>query len=329
MGSRDKFTSTSEGLRLNESILWFDAENSQNLTFISSANLDFLPKAHQIIATQETVEILKAYKKEVKKALPYSYNNPFSVGNLKMELLPSGNVLGGASLYVETPKGKLLYAPSILADKNKTVRNLQLKKAKILVLGASRPLENIQNQHKRKKEISEFVTTVQQSIAQNQYPIIFCRPMGTAQEIIFALQELNLPIKVSPIIYRINKIYEKYGALVGNYQLHHVSQKNVLRLFSLPEKKRNTRFILNFDGPIYYVEDSVDETQPPDFFKSVEKRFYISSTSSSRELRTVISLVAPKELYFVGPYAKSYAEEFARVCPLVKPIYENGQPTIF
>jgi hypothetical protein len=40
-------------------------------------------------------------------------------------------------------------------------------------------------------------------------------------------------------------------------------------------------------------------------------------------------LVAPKELYFFGPYAKRYVEEMKDAAPKVRPLYVNGQATLF
>src|SRR5690348_7431391 len=103
---------TDDGLHLANSILWLDSQDSGDLSFLSSATTSFQPKVPQVIATEETIKILEAYRKKP-NALVCQYNRPFSIGRLKMELLPSGCVLGGASLYVETDKGRILYAPQL------------------------------------------------------------------------------------------------------------------------------------------------------------------------------------------------------------------------
>src|SRR5690606_38073060 len=107
---------TNDGLHLANSILWFDSKESGDLSFLSSATQNFQPHVPQVIATEETVRILEAFRRKP-RALICQYNRPFSIGPLKMELLPSGVVLGGASLYVETEKGRLLYAPQLQTQK--------------------------------------------------------------------------------------------------------------------------------------------------------------------------------------------------------------------
>src|SRR4051812_41501371 len=119
---------TDDGLHLADSILWFDSQLSGDLSFLSSASSNYLPKVPQVIATEETIKILEACRKKP-NALVCQYNRPFSIGRLKMELLPSGCVLGGASLYVETGNGRLLYAPQLQPNRIPTVRQMQLKRA--------------------------------------------------------------------------------------------------------------------------------------------------------------------------------------------------------
>ena len=98
---------TDDGLHLANSILWLDAQDSGDLSFLSAASTTFHPKVPQVIATEETIKILEAFRKKP-NALKCQYNRPFSIGRLRIELLPSGSVLGGASLFVETDQGKLL-----------------------------------------------------------------------------------------------------------------------------------------------------------------------------------------------------------------------------
>ena len=129
---------TEDGLHLADTILWFDAQESGDLSFLSAASTATTPKVPQVIATAETVRILEAFRKKP-NALVCQYNRPFSIGRLRMELLPSGALLGGASLYVETDAGRILYAPHLQPNRVPTVRQMQLKKAHTLILGAMHP----------------------------------------------------------------------------------------------------------------------------------------------------------------------------------------------
>jgi len=318
---------TEDGLHLDDSILWFDSRYNGELSFLSSATYNFQSRVPQVIATEETVKILEAYKKKP-NALICQYNRPFSIGRLKMELLPSGTVLGGASLYVETEKGRLLYAPQLQPHRIDTVRKMQLKRAHALVLGAFHPDPHAQ-MPSRKKERERLIEAVNAHIAKGDYPVIICEPVPTAQEITKLLTDHNIPVAVHDAIYRVNSVYENYGSKLGKHTRHSKHTKNKVIVFPLPNK-RTMRLGTKFpEGPLLYVEDTMEETIPPSALSSVSDRFFMGSSCDGAELKEVVSAVKPKELYILGPYAKRYFKEFTGLCPKIEPLLINDQPTLF
>jgi hypothetical protein len=322
-----KLSQTDDGLHLDDSILWFDSRYNGELSFLSSASFNFQTRVPQVIATEETVKILEAYKKKP-NALVCQYNRPFSIGRLKMELLPSGAVLGGASLYVETEKGRLLYAPQLQPQRIDTVRKMQLKKAHSLVLGAYHPDPHAA-MPSRKKEKERLLETVKKHISQGQYPIIICEPVPTAQEITKLLADNDVPLAAHDAIYRVNTVYEAYGSNLGKFTRHSKHTKNKVIIFPLPNKKTMRLGTKLPEGPILYIEDTMEETIPPSALAKVTERFFMGSTCDGSELREVVAAVKPKELYIMGPYAKRYISEFSSLCAKVEPLFINDQPTLF
>jgi putative mRNA 3-end processing factor len=320
---------TEDGLHLTDSILWFDSRGSGDLSFLSSAASREHPKVPQVIATEETVKILEAYRKKP-NALVCQYNRPFSIGRLKMELLPSGCVLGGASLYVETDKGRLLYAPQLLPQRVPTVRQMQLKRANTLILGVTHPDPHAAMPN-RKKEKERLLETVRQYVAAGEYPVILCEPVATAQEITKLMTESGVPLAVHDAIFRVNTVYEAYGSPLGEYSRY--SRKHTKRkvaLFPLPRAGSGTLRAPLPDGPILVVEDTLEAmTQPGAAFRTIAARFHIASTCDGPEIREIIAAVNPRELYVFGPYAKRYVDELSDVCSVVRPLFPNDQPTLF
>lgn len=319
---------TEDGLHLTGSILWFDSKDSGDLSFLSSATSQAQPRGPQVIATEETVKILEAYRKRP-QALICQYNRPFSIGQLKMELLPSGCVLGGASLYVETEKGRVLYAPQLQPHRIPTVRQMQLKNAHTLILGVTHP-DPTAAMPGRKKERERFVDTVLAYVAKGEYPIIVCEPMGTAQELTQLLAEHSIPLAVHDSIFRVNNTYEFFGSHLGPYTRYSKNRtKNKVTIFPMANKKTVMLRSALPERPVFYVEDTRQETVPPSAFRHVKERFFISSTADGPETKEIISLVRPKQLYIFGPYAKSYVEAFEGLGPTIKPLFVNDQPTLF
>lgn len=318
---------TDDGLHLADSILWFDSQSGGELSFLSSAITPQQPKVPQVIATEETIKILEAYRKKP-NALVCQYNRPFSIGRLKMELLPSGCVLGGASLYVETDKGRLLYAPQLQTHRIPTVRQMQLKKAHTLILGASHP-DPFTPLPNRKKEKERLLEAVRKHIAGGQYPVILCEPVSIAQELTKMLTDEGIAVAVHDAVFKVNKVYESFGSKLGEYtrvSRRHTKQKVVL--LPLPGRRTYLNVAGFGDAPVLSVESTV-EPVPLDDPAEVHGRFIISPTCDGPEVKEVVSLVAPKELYIFGPYAKRYVEGLQGAAPIIRPLFVNDQPTLF
>jgi Cft2 family RNA processing exonuclease len=331
--SRDaiKLKSTGDGLHIADSILWLDSQLSGDLSFLSSAAALSQSKVPQVITTEETVKILEACRKKP-HALVCQYNRPFSIGRMKMELLPSGSILGGASLYIETDKGRSLYAPCLQPNSIPTVRKMQVKRASVLIMGANHP-DPTQSMPNRRKERDRLMTSIREYLAQGQSPVILCNPIATAQEITKLLSDASIAVAVHPTIFRINRVYESFGSVLGQFSLLD-KRPSGPRVLLLPKSRKSNSMppVKNFSGPFINIEEALpqfrrDTTEA--FLTNVADTFYLSNYGDGPELSAIIQLVAPKELYFFGPYAKRYVQEMRDAAPKVRPLYVNDQPTLF
>ena len=318
---------TEDGLHLTDSILWLDSQNVGELSFLSSAITIQQPKVPQVIATEETIKILEIFRKRP-NALVCQYNRPFSIGRLKMELLPSGCVLGGASLYLETDKGRLLYAPQLQTHRIPTLRQMQLKKAHTLILGTPTPDPSVPLPNRR-KEKDRLLETTLQHIASGQFPVILCEPISTAQELTKMFTDVAIPVATHDTIFKVNKVYESFGSKLGEYtRLWHRQIKQKVILLPLPGRRK----LLNISGfgeaPVLSVQPSVEPFVHEGSAK-VKGRFTISPYCDGPEIKEIVTIVAPKELYIFGPYAKRYVEGLQSSVPFIRPLFVNDQPTLF
>lgn len=326
-----KLKSTGDGLHIADSILWLDSQLSGDLSFLSSAAALSQSKVPQVIATEETVKILEACRKKP-HALVCQYNNPFTIGRMKIELLPSGSILGGASLFIETDKGRSLYAPCLQPNSIATVRKMQIKKAGVLIMGANHP-DPAQSMPSRRKERERLITTVREHLAEGRSPVILCNPIATAQEITKLLCDANIDVAVHSNIFRINRVYESFGSALGKFTLLD-KKPHGPRVLLLPKSRKTNSMppVKNFSGPFLTVEETLPQFRRDTtdaFVTKIEDTFYLSSYGDGPELSAIIQLVAPKELYFFGPYAKRYVQEMKDAAPKVRPLYVNDQPTLF
>lgn len=325
-----KISSTEDGLFLNDFILSFDSLRSKNISFLSSALNPFLDISAHIFTTEETSRILKAFNRKP-NTLICQYNRSFSVGKLKLDLLPSGGILGGASLFVETDGTSLLYAPLLRTKSIQSLRSMQLKPANTLIINALHSL-NICNKVKRKNEVERLFQRVENDIKNDQWPVIYCPPVGTAQELNYLFSEKNIPVSVHPSLYKVHKTYEFFGSYVGNYKLFRSSKANEKPLDSvllLPHTKTLRAFHkIQSQGPTYLVQK--DFVGYGERSRDIDEKFYLNLHADLEEMKqSIIPEVRPKRLILYGPYSKSYAEELKSYAPAVSAVFQNNQPALF
>ncbi len=319
---------TDDGLHLQGSILWFDAQGQTDLSFLSSAHSPFNPKSSQLITTEETAKILEAYRRKP-NALVCQYNRPFSIGRLKMELLPSGCILGGASLYLETDSNRLLYAPELQPNRIPTVRQMQLKRASTLVMGTTHP-DPFAPVPNRKKEKERLLETVHQMGKLGQFPIVFCDPLSMAQELTKLLTDNGFPVAVHESIFKAHQVYESFGSKLGDYTRYaRRSNREKIVLFPLPRKKTSVLPIVPPDTPLIAVEADPDAGSSVLTAQHLARRFIISSSCDGADLKEIVTAVSPKDLYIFGPHTKRYVEGLSGLGVNVRPLYLNDQPTLF
>jgi hypothetical protein len=322
-----KIVPSEGGLHLKNTILWFDSHHQGQLSFLSSA-LDVKDVLFpQIITTEETAKLIELYHKKP-NALICQYNRPFSIGRLRLELLPSGHILGGASLSVNTIEGPLLYAPYLQLAKIPTVRAMQLIKAKFLILGAHLPLP-LTPLPNRKREKERLLDEVRLAVEHKRWPILLCPSLGIAQELTHALTSMQLPVAVHSTIYKSNKVYEASGVKLGAYSLY-VPKRSKQKVTILPiELATKSRLPQLADRPYFLVKHSprMDDSEP--IQTEIAEEYLLSLSCTAPELAQVIQQVNPKELYFYGHFAKQYADHFSHLGLPIKTLFPNDQPPLF
>src|SRR3954470_24944658 len=115
------------GVRIDGTVLACDAAAGTDLMFLSHApalgihTRRALPNVgrgrRQVLTTEVTLALLGAVGDRLKAhALPAGYGRPFSLGDLRVEMFPSGFMPGAASLLCEQAGRRIVYAGPIGAS---------------------------------------------------------------------------------------------------------------------------------------------------------------------------------------------------------------------
>jgi putative mRNA 3-end processing factor len=99
-----------DGVHLTGTPIWCDARRRRDVCFVSSADRVVRAGHGQLIGTPTTIALV-ADRDSGHLAVPV--RRPFTLGTLRLELIPSGRTVGAAALHVDTGMRTVLYAAAI------------------------------------------------------------------------------------------------------------------------------------------------------------------------------------------------------------------------
>jgi putative mRNA 3-end processing factor len=99
-----------DGIHITGTAIWCDARRARDVCFVSAADRPVRASHGQLIATRETLVQLASASGD---HLAVPYRRPFTLGTVRLELVPTGHTLGSAALWVEHDGRRLLYAGAI------------------------------------------------------------------------------------------------------------------------------------------------------------------------------------------------------------------------
>ena len=294
----DKLYLTDDGIHFDQSQLWLDSKKSGALSFLASASLVRERYKNQVIVSEETNQLLKLYNPEL-QALTCQYNRPFSIGRYNLELLPSGSILGGSSLSIETEKERILYAPLFSDAKPLLTRASQTKQTDYLILKAD-SYDNSRSVMNRKKELDRFLLNIKNCLEEKKVPVIFSPLLHSASELCKILSEENIKATVHKHIYDVNKVYENFDYNLGSYNLWNPEKPLTETVLILPSSSRPQKLLHSMENRKFFFINNGIELHA---LHKKDSTFNLPLPHMNANLVNLIKEVQPKKTYIFGPYA--------------------------
>lgn len=159
-----------DGVHLTGTPIWCDARRRRDICFVSSA--DRLARAGhgQLIGTPLTLALLGA-KGEGDLAVPVRQR--FTLGTLRLELIPSGRGLGAAALFVDFGGRGTMYAGSVRTGHGGIGDAAEVRSCDALVVHA--PFGEPHHVFPKLTDvIAETVAWAKAELAVDRRPVLFC-----------------------------------------------------------------------------------------------------------------------------------------------------------
>ena len=195
-----------------------DAGESRPLCFVSHAGVSGAQEHQKIISTAHTADLLRALaathgkgrKVREPQALVTPTGRKFALGNLSLELFPSGHCLGAASLLVRYEDQDLVYAGDINPRRSPLAQPLEARHCDVLVL----PVRQARREFvlpPRDQVQDSLLRFIRGGLDDGSSVVIFCQPLGEAQEVAHLLLENDLPVRAHRRVDMACRVYAEAG----------------------------------------------------------------------------------------------------------------------
>jgi putative mRNA 3-end processing factor len=160
-----------DGVHLTGTPIWCDARRRRDVCFVSSADRLGRGGHGQLIATPLTLALLGANSGGADLAVPV--RKRFTLGTLRLELIPSGRGAGAAALLVDLGGRTTLYAGAVRSAKIGSCEPAEVRACDALVVHA--PFGEQHHAFPRLDQtIAKTAAWVKAELAAERRPVLFC-----------------------------------------------------------------------------------------------------------------------------------------------------------
>lgn len=170
-----------EGVHITKTPIWCDARRTREACFVSHAEIPEARRHKQVIATEVTIALLGGKL----RALTAPYGRPFNLGKARLELFPSGAMVGAASLLVDAEQ-RIVYAGAVDPRPGRVPGPAEMRGCDVLVLDATYgharfsfpPAADV---------LARVRAWVDERAAAGDTPVLLADPLGVGLDLVAAL----------------------------------------------------------------------------------------------------------------------------------------------
>jgi Cft2 family RNA processing exonuclease len=285
-----------KGIHIKNSGLWLDSRRNVDFSFVSHAHIDHAARHNETLSTKETARFYEHRWGKAKFHI-LDYNHPKRIDDLKVELFPSGHILGGAQILIEKGGIQLVYTGDFKLRGSLTAEKAEIKKCDILILESTFGLPHyvfppVREVHDR---MADFVEKTRK---EGKIPIFLAYSLGKAQEAMRILSKFGYKLSVHATISPLARIYEDFGVKFGNWEQYHSGNLED-RVLIVPPWVRGSRMIDNIPRKRIAILTgwAIDNQAKVRF--GVDRAIPLSDHADFSELMEYVIKVKPEKIYTV------------------------------
>ena len=299
----------------------FSLKSNLIITHAHSDHFGTLPFANPTFATRETIDLFYSQMKSSvrRNFIPTAFHEELTfqpeIAGLQAEFLPSGHILGSASVFLKYHDKTILCSGDIGGRGLLTVKEpLEVKHTDILVVEATfgKPELTFQSREEIALAILKWSAEV---IKDKQNVILSAGKIGSAQELIKLFNDFTkLRVITHGDVTPPSEIYRKYGVPLEFFDSKSEEGRELIRdgevVIIQSRSKKIVPFYLkehkNFKSAI--VTGMASRFN----FKDFDAAFPLSSHASYREILEYVDAVAPDIVFTLYGFEKQLAKAISR-----------------
>jgi len=284
--------------------LWMDSKRIKPSCYISHAHADHTAKHKRITCTPETAA-LTCHRLGNLGVNRVGYDQWVASNGARFKLFPAGHILGSSQILIETDHIRLVYTGDFRLGHSRTCLPAGIEQCDILVMettyGAPQYLFP-----RREETEREFAAFVLEAINNRRKPIVMAYTLGKAQEAIAILASFGIDVTVERDIYRIAKIYERFGIKLGKYSMFNGGPFEGALI--IPPHMKNFKNIAAINNKVLIFLSGWGIDGGAWNFHGIDRAFLISDHCDYESLVKYVEQVNPKRIFTLHGF-EGFAQE--------------------
>lgn len=205
------------GIKVRGTDLWLDPPRKKPFAFVSHAHSDHMMRkhGHVLLSTATARFYLHRYPDAEVTAL--GFGEKYDLEYARVELLPSGHILGSAQLYLETGGLRVLYTGDLKLSSSFTAERVAVRACDVLIIECTygEPRFVFPNREEVKADLIKFV---KECFSRRITPVVLAYTIGKAQEVVKALGDEGFVTRLERTVFEAAGIYRELGVELINYK---------------------------------------------------------------------------------------------------------------
>lgn len=300
-------------IHLPEAGLWLDPHGGTDAAFISHAHSDHVARHELTICSTLTEKLMRTRYgggKGTFIALEFGETHEWQGHTLR--LLPAGHILGSAMLHVTRAAdgATLLYTGDYKLRQGLTAQPAELLPADTLIMETTFGLPQFCFPPVQ-ETVAALRRFVRETLDDKGIPVLLGYSLGKAQEILAALQDLDVPIMLHSSVMQLMPICEAEMGLVPKYR-EFVASEAAGHVLIFPPMGTRALAIRKLKAARTAMFTGWAMQPGAKYRYQVDEIFPLSDHADYNELLQTVAQVQPKRVLTVHGYTREFAADLRR-----------------